>query len=151
MPGLDYAEMYERLSAREREIVSDFETELPQVQRLLAELAPLVGKVAPAPVPIDAADAYRSEHVRRITEALSRTGPYARMSGTDAAEDVLIKAGETLTTKEVAERLTVGGFPSSTTGADFVTNTYTNLRRLKAKGRAVLVGPGTWEAASKAQ
>ena len=146
MPGLDYAEMYSRLEAREREILGDYEHELPQIRRLLAELGPLVGKVEHTSEPSDPAAAERAEQVRKITTALSRTGRYARMSGTAAAEDVLVQAGEALTTKEVAERLQAGGFPSTATGADFITNTYTNLRRVKAKGRVELIAAGTWKA-----
>lgn len=156
---LNYAEMFDRIDTRRREL----EDELAKLKPLLATLAPLANRDDPAQVVIPGtpppvtttaaaapeveadkeADDGEEEELERFESVAAAVGIYTYMNSQDAALHFMRKVGGRRSTIEVADALRAGGF--RTKSPHFINNTYTTMRRLAERGLAERVGSGLWE------
>jgi hypothetical protein len=159
----DYVRMWVELDDRRKEL----EGELREVGRAQDVIRPLAERQDPAaiqdsarpaplvrqiPGPVIAADRAATlasaeadqllEHLVEHRDREAEAGIYRRMSSLDAALHFMRSKRGVVSTPEIADALTAGGFQS--TSPNFRVNIYTTMKRLAIRGEVVRVGEGLW-------
>jgi hypothetical protein len=165
---IDYAEWYDRVDARLRELERE-EAKLRPLRAFLAPLADREGSAEGGPVgtslpelaPTNREPAeYQSQaevtggqdqqesqtaspSTPPSTNGVGSPADYRNMTSFDAVLHYMRSDGQPKKTPEIANALRAGGFPSKS--SHFANNVYSTMRRLLERGDVERIGEGLWQ------